>query len=128
MRLQVKGERRVVIIDPKHSFEGLYPYPVHHPYDSYSMVDWERPDQQMWPMSGDVRGRVCTLQPGDTLFIPSCWQVPGRSTTSCFEVFCLWSSLLALCVVAIRNTGHRVPSSFLKQELLPWPQTLFHNY
>jgi len=73
--IQVRGVRRLLLIDSKHSFSGMYPYPVHHPYDGLSMVDWERPDEDMWPLCGNVRGRVCVLRPGDTLFIPSCWYV-----------------------------------------------------
>lgn len=71
--LQVKGVRRVLIIDPKYSFSGMYPFAVHHPYDGHSMVDWEAPDESAWPACQGVRGRVCLLQPGDVLFVPSCW-------------------------------------------------------
>lgn len=56
------------------AFRGLYPYPVHHPYDQYSMVDFDRPDTAAWPkfLSG-VRGRCCILEPGDLLFVPQYW-------------------------------------------------------
>ena len=71
--MQVTGTRRVLIIDPELSFQGLYSYPLHHPYDTYSMVDWENLDTEQWPLSSQVRGKVCILKPGDVLFIPSCW-------------------------------------------------------
>ena len=56
------------------AFRGLYPYPVHHPYDQYSMVDFDRPDAAAWPhfLSG-ARGRCCILTPGDLLFVPQYW-------------------------------------------------------
>ena len=41
MHLQVRGRRRVLLISPEHSFRGMYPYPVAHPYDGYSMVDFD---------------------------------------------------------------------------------------
>ena len=65
--------RRILVVDPSHSFEGLYAFPVHHPYDGYSMVDWERPNLEEWPRSKTVYGRVCCLLPGDLLFVPSSW-------------------------------------------------------
>ena len=76
--LQVRGTRRLLVIGPEHSFKGLYPFPVHHPYDGHSMVDWERPDMAAWPLCRGVRGRACLLKPGDLLFVPSCWCVPGE--------------------------------------------------
>ncbi len=51
----------------------MYPYPVHHPYDRYSMVDLDRVDADEWPRFGGVRGSVCILEPGDLLFVPQFW-------------------------------------------------------
>lgn len=55
------------------AFQGMYPYPVQHPYDRYSMVDLERVDAGEWPDFGGVRGSVCILEPGDLLFVPQFW-------------------------------------------------------
>lgn len=63
----------MLVIDPEHSFSGMYPYPMHHPYDGHSMVDWEQPDLHAWPKSSLVKGSVCMLKPGDVLYVPSCW-------------------------------------------------------
>ena len=63
----------MLVIDPSHSFQGLYAFPVHHPYDGYSMVDWEEPNLEEWPMCKHVSGKVCCLRPGDLIFVPSSW-------------------------------------------------------
>jgi hypothetical protein len=55
------------------AFRGIYPYPVHHPYDRYSMVDLDAVNAEEWPEFGGVRGCVCILEPGDLLFVPQCW-------------------------------------------------------
>lgn len=51
----------------------MYPYPVHHPYDRYSMVDLDCVDAEEWPAFGSVRGSVCIMEPGDLLFVPQFW-------------------------------------------------------
>ena len=51
----------------------MYPYPVHHPYDQYSMVDLDAVDAEEWPEFGGVRGSVCIMEPGDLLFVPQFW-------------------------------------------------------
>lgn len=83
---QVTGRRRVLLIGPEHAFEGMYPFPLHHTYDRYSMVDLESPDLGLWPKSSGVRGVSCILQPGDVLFVPQYWWVAsaeaGRSSHS----------------------------------------------
>ena len=70
---QVRGRRRVLLIGPEHAFRGLYPFPLHHPYDRYAMVDFEADDTEQWPLFAGVRGRVAILQPGDVLFVPAYW-------------------------------------------------------
>ena len=71
---QVAGSRRVLLLPPGQAFEGLYPYPVHHPYDRYSMVDFEAPDAGLWPkFGGGVRGVAAVLHPGDVLYVPAYW-------------------------------------------------------
>lgn len=71
---QVAGRRRVLLLPPWQAFEGLYPYPSHHPYDRYSMVDLEAPDAGLWPkFGGGVRGLAAVLAPGDVLYVPAYW-------------------------------------------------------
>ena len=75
--MQVTGRQRVLLLSPQQAFAGLYPYPVHHTYDTYSMVDLEALDPGLWPKFGQVRGRTAILQPGDVLFVPQYWWVGG---------------------------------------------------
>lgn len=71
---QVAGRRRVLLLPPGQAFGGLYPYPTHHPYDRYSMVDLEAPDAGLWPkFGGGARGTVAVLGPGDVLYVPAYW-------------------------------------------------------
>jgi hypothetical protein len=51
---QVLGRRRVLLLPPEAAFNGLYPYPLPHPYDTYSMVDFEAPNTFLWPMFDQV--------------------------------------------------------------------------
>jgi len=72
---QVRGRTRFLLISPEHAFTGLYPYPVHHPYDRYSMVDFEADEDEianLWPEfnAENVSGRECILEPGQALFVP----------------------------------------------------------
>lgn len=56
---QVSGRQRVLLLPPGQAFRGLYPYPVHSPYDQYSAVDWEEPELEHWPAAEQVwEGRV----------------------------------------------------------------------
>jgi hypothetical protein len=51
----------------------MYPYPVAHPYDGYSMVDFDDVDYGQTPAFNAVRGVSYILEPGDLLFIPRGW-------------------------------------------------------
>jgi hypothetical protein len=73
IQLQVNGRRRVLLIPPACSFKGMYPYPVAHPYDGYSMVDFDDVDYGQTPAFNAVRGVSYILEPGDLLFIPRGW-------------------------------------------------------
>jgi len=70
---QLTGRRRVLLIPPSAAFGGMYPFPVAHPYDRYSMVDLETLDPGEWPGCTQVRGIVAVLRPGDVLYVPAYW-------------------------------------------------------
>ena len=70
---QLQGRRRVLLIPPSAAFEGMFPYPVTHPYDTYSMVNLEVLDAGQWPGCTQVRGLVAVLRPGDVLHVPAFW-------------------------------------------------------
>jgi len=73
LHAQVKGRRRVLLLDPNQSFQGLYPFPCAHPYDGGSMVDFDRTNMDDWPLFSKVRGHVCILEPGEVLYLPMWW-------------------------------------------------------
>jgi hypothetical protein len=73
LQCQVVGRRRVLLIPPEHSYKGMYPFPVAHPYDGYSMVDLDEADYSKFPLVAKVRGEAAVLDPGDVLFVPDAW-------------------------------------------------------
>ena len=78
---QVAGRRRVLLLSPEQAFEGLYPYPIHHTYDRYSMVDLEATDLGLWPQAAGLRGLTAVLEPGDVLFVPAYWSAAPPAPT-----------------------------------------------
>uniref|UniRef100_A0A665W7W2 JmjC domain-containing protein n=1 Tax=Echeneis naucrates TaxID=173247 RepID=A0A665W7W2_ECHNA len=54
-------------------FECLYPYPVHHPCDRQSQVDFDNPDYERFPNFKNVVGYEAVVGPGDVLYIPMYW-------------------------------------------------------
>ncbi|KAK9814645.1 hypothetical protein WJX72_009229 [[Myrmecia] bisecta] len=70
---QVQGRRRVLLISPSQAFTGMYPFPTHHTYDGYSMVDWEDLNRQQWSDASGAQGHVCILGPGELLYVPPFW-------------------------------------------------------
>jgi len=71
---QVRGYKRVLLFHPRH-FGCLYPWPVHHPQDRQSRVDFDRPDLSAFPRFRELRGLglEAVLGPGDALRIPPGW-------------------------------------------------------
>ena len=63
----------MLLVGPGHTYAGMYPYPVAHPYDGYSMVDFDAPDVGQWPRFVAVWGQATILGPGDVVFIPRGW-------------------------------------------------------
>ncbi|CAJ1449949.1 unnamed protein product, partial [Effrenium voratum] len=70
---QVSGYKRVLLFHPRH-FCCLYPWPVHHPQDRQSRVDFEKPDPR-FPRFRELTGKglEAVVGPGDVLHIPSGW-------------------------------------------------------
>lgn len=73
--LQVAGSKHFLLFDPL-AAEGLYPFPVAHPYDEYAMVDLQQIDDSAFPRARQAlegRGAAATLEPGEVLYIPTHW-------------------------------------------------------
>lgn len=60
------GRKRVVLVAPEYS-ELLYRLP----FNTYSLVDVRKPDYKNYPALQLVKGYDFTLEPGDSLFMPS---------------------------------------------------------
>ncbi|KAB5581700.1 hypothetical protein PHYPO_G00178750 [Pangasianodon hypophthalmus] len=69
---QIKGYKRCILFPPD-QFECLYPYPVHHPCDRQSQVDFENPDYEKFPKFKNALGYEAVVGPGDVLYIPMYW-------------------------------------------------------
>jgi hypothetical protein len=92
----------------------MYPYPVHHPYDQYSMVDLDAVDAEEWPGFGGVRGSVCIMEPGDLLFVPQFWcaaaQHPQRLVLA-FDACAPLSEALQTQLMDVQVCACAVPGS-----------------
>ncbi|XP_064614715.1 hypoxia-inducible factor 1-alpha inhibitor-like [Liolophura sinensis] len=69
---QIGGYKRCILFPPE-QFECLYPYPVHHPHDRQSQVDFDNPDFEKFPKFRNVKAVSALLGPGDVLYIPMYW-------------------------------------------------------
>lgn len=69
---QIKGHKRCILFPPD-QFECLYPYPVHHPCDRQSQVDFDNPDYEKCPDFKNIVGYETVVGPGDVLYIPMYW-------------------------------------------------------
>uniref|UniRef100_UPI0035901BAF hypoxia-inducible factor 1-alpha inhibitor-like isoform X1 n=1 Tax=Myxine glutinosa TaxID=7769 RepID=UPI0035901BAF len=69
---QVKGRKRCILFPPE-QFDCLYPYPIHHPCDRQSQVDFDDPDYDNFPEFRKVSGYETVVGPGDVLYIPMYW-------------------------------------------------------
>jgi hypothetical protein len=79
--VQVTGRRRILLMSPATAFDGMYPYPTHHPYDMYSMVDLEKVDLGMWPKTSTI-GEITTSSSSNTSKILSSPTTNGSNTDS----------------------------------------------
>lgn len=65
---ELAGKKRVVLFDPKYS-DMLYRYP----FGTHTSVDINNPDYEKFPALDKVVGYDCTIEAGDTIFMPSGW-------------------------------------------------------
>jgi hypothetical protein len=65
---ELYGNKRVVLFDPKYS-ELLYRYP----FGTHTSIDINNPDYDKFPGLDKVVGYDCTIEAGDTIFMPSGW-------------------------------------------------------
>jgi len=63
---QFHGRKRVVLVSPKYS-DLLYRLP----YNTYSLVDLDKPDYNKYPGLEYIEANEYILEPGDALFMPS---------------------------------------------------------
>jgi hypothetical protein len=63
---QFHGRKRVVLFGPEQS-RNIY----HHPFTVASYIDVNNPDYSQFPALKNVTGYETTLQPGETIFMPS---------------------------------------------------------
>jgi hypothetical protein len=62
------GRKRVVMFEPKYS-SLLYRLPM----NTYSLIDPDKPDYKKYPGLRYVKGYDVTLEPGDSIFMPSAY-------------------------------------------------------
>ncbi|XP_071496649.1 hypoxia-inducible factor 1-alpha inhibitor-like [Diadema antillarum] len=69
---QVKGYKRFIMFPPS-QFGCMYPYPVHHPCDRQSQVDFDKPDFKRFPRFREAKAVEAVVGPGDVIYIPMYW-------------------------------------------------------
>ncbi|CAG5129036.1 unnamed protein product [Candidula unifasciata] len=82
---QIQGYKRFLLFDPS-QFECLYPYPIYHPHDRQSQVDFDNPDLDKFPMFSKLKGYEAIVGPKDVLYLPMYWwhqveSLPGYGET-----------------------------------------------
>lgn len=65
---QFHGRKRVVLFPPEQS-KNIY----QHPFTVKSHIDVNNPDYNRFPALKKVQGYECIVNPGETLFMPSCY-------------------------------------------------------
>lgn len=70
--VQIYGRKRIILFSPD-CFRSLYPYPVGHPHDRQTQVDFEKPDLNRFPRFSEIRGMEVALEPDEVLYIPTYW-------------------------------------------------------
>ncbi|KAF6255410.1 hypothetical protein COO60DRAFT_1661632 [Scenedesmus sp. NREL 46B-D3] len=87
---QVSGRQQLLLVPPEQGFQGCYAFPVAHPYDRYSCVDWEEPELLHWPARQLVQpacvSLAVSLQP-----LPAKLQRPGALLMQLSRMIELWA-------------------------------------
>ncbi|XP_072050886.1 hypoxia-inducible factor 1-alpha inhibitor-like [Amphiura filiformis] len=84
---QVGGQKRILLFSPD-QFGKMYPYPVDHPHDRQSQVNFDDPDYERFPKFKEVKALEGFINPGEVLYIPMYWwhhiesNPNGKETTS----------------------------------------------
>lgn len=69
--VQMYGRKRVVLYAPHDSKNVYYPWPeLRRPPPYWTPVDPDEPDYQSFPRFRNAQALSCTLEPGESLFIP----------------------------------------------------------
>mmetsp|Transcript_24431 Transcript_24431/g.36255 ORF Transcript_24431/g.36255 Transcript_24431/m.36255 type:complete len:477 (+) Transcript_24431:177-1607(+) len=66
------GERRYILGHPKNC-PNMYLYPMHHPMERHSHIDWSSPDLEKFPNFPSTTVNEVVLQAGDVLYLPTHW-------------------------------------------------------
>ncbi|UYV79671.1 HIF1AN [Cordylochernes scorpioides] len=69
---QLHGYKRFLLFPPM-MMKCLYPYPIYHPHDRQSQVDFDSPDLSKFPRFNELKGYEAILGPGDLLYLPNYW-------------------------------------------------------
>ncbi|XP_028402003.1 hypoxia-inducible factor 1-alpha inhibitor-like isoform X2 [Dendronephthya gigantea] len=70
--LQIHGKKRCILFSPE-NYKFLYPYPVYHPHDRQTQVNFDFPDFKKFPKFRNITGVDAVVGPGDVLYIPNYW-------------------------------------------------------
>lgn len=70
--LQIYGRKRCILFSPE-NYKYLYPFPLHHPHDRQSQVNFDSPDFERFPKFNNITGVDAVVGPGDVLYIPNYW-------------------------------------------------------
>lgn len=68
----VSGHQKFVLFSPS-QYASLYPFPVHHPQDRQSQVNFDGPNFDMFPKFREAHGIQAVVSPGDIIYIPAFW-------------------------------------------------------
>lgn len=104
---QVHGRKKFILFR-RDQAQYLYPHSIVSSVPHLSRVDPEHPDLFSFPQLARARGYVCTLEPGDLLFIPSrCWH-HAHSMTASITVNFWWAEGVTRGLVQLSDLYKRV--------------------
>ena len=68
----LQGQRRYILSHPRNC-DSLQLYPIDHPLERHSQVDWNDPNIEQFPEFQHARANEVVLQAGDLLYLPTYW-------------------------------------------------------